>query len=400
MSVAKPIPLSVPVLRGNELAYLRECVETNWISYAGPFVPRFEQAMATFVGTRFATAVNSGTAALHLALLVSGVRPGDEVLVPSLTFIAPVNAIRYCQAHPVFMDVEPRFRQMDPEKVKDFLEKECSTVDGRLVNRRSRRPVTALLPVHILGHPVEMDPILELARRFDLRVIEDATESLGATYHGRQTGSLGDIACFSFNGNKIITTGGGGMITTDRQDWADRAKHLSTQAKSDAFEYFHDEVGYNYRLTNLQAAVGLAQMEYLPEYVRLKRSIADRYAQQLAGVGGLALPLEASTARSTYWLYTVAIEAQRYGMDARQAVARLRAENIEARPLWGPAHQQAAFRECQSYRIEVATRLFQECLSLPCSVCLTVEELGRVTETIRRGSASNNQTRLMPTLRK
>jgi len=377
------IPLSMPEMRGNELAYLRECIETNWVSYVGPFVTRFEEQMAKYVGTRHAVATNSGTAALHIALLVAGVKPGDEVLVSDLTFVAPVNAIRYAGAFPVFMDVTADHWQMDPAKVAEFLEKECHVADGRLRNRRTGRPVTAIIPVHILGHPVDMQPIVDAARRHGLKVIEDATEALGGKYRGTMIGALGDVACFSFNGNKIITTGGGGMINTDNEAWAQKAKYLTTQAKDDPIEYVHHEIGYNYRLTNLQAAVGVAQMENLDEYVRIKREIAGRYAKGLADVPGLTPPKEAPWALSTFWLYTVLVDEARYGMDSRALQRALAERNIQSRPLWAPIHTQRPYRDCQAYRIETTDRLYRDALSLPCSVGLTQADQERVIAAVR-----------------
>jgi perosamine synthetase len=378
------IPLCVPELRGNELKYLQQCIDTNWVSYVGSFVDDFERAMAAFVGTRHAVATNSGTAALHIALLVAGVEPDDEVLVSDLTFIAPANAIRYCNAVPVFMDVTRDYWQIDPEKLKDFLERECRVAGGRVVNRRTGRRVSAIVPVHILGHPVDLDPVVELARGYNLRVIEDATEALGAEYRGRRIGALSDMACFSFNGNKIITSGGGGMITTDNDAWAARAKYLTTQARDDAEEYVHESIGYNYRLTNLQAAVGLAQMELLPEYVAIKRTIAARYRSELGGTPGLTLPSEAPWARSTFWLYTVLVDEPGTGpgrATVQQALARQR---IQARPLWAPIHQQRPYRTCQAYRIDVTPELYRRGLSLPCSVGLSEADHRRVCDAVRQ----------------
>jgi perosamine synthetase len=266
------IPLCVPEIRGNEWDYIKECLDSNWVSSVGAFVDRFEGAVANYVGTEHAVATVSGTAALHIALLVAGVQPDDEVLVPTLSFIAPANAIRYVGAWPVFIDAEPIHWQMDPVKVQGFLENECRSQGGNLINRTTGRRVKAILPVHILGHPCDMDPILEVADRYELITIEDATESLGAQYKKRMAGKLGQIACFSFNGNKLITTGGGGMIVTDNQAWAERARYLTTQAKDDPIEYFHSEIGYNYRLTNIQAAMGVAQMEQIENFINQKKN--------------------------------------------------------------------------------------------------------------------------------
>ncbi len=278
---AGTIPLSVPELGGNEWLYVKECLDTNWVSSAGPFVDRFERMVAAFVGARFAVATASGTAALHLALLVAGIELDDEVIVSSLTFVAPVNAIRYIGAWPVFIDAEPNHWQMDSQKVADFLTTQCIWANGELRNKSTGRRVKAILPVHILGHPCDMDPIVQIARKFELVVIEDATEALGARYKSRTVGKPGDVACFSFNGNKIITTGGGGMIVTDNERWAEKAKYLSTQAKDDPIEYIHDEIGYNYRLTNIQAALGVAQMEQLDKHIAANYTMIHNYGVRI-----------------------------------------------------------------------------------------------------------------------
>ncbi|MEZ4731762.1 MAG: aminotransferase class I/II-fold pyridoxal phosphate-dependent enzyme [Caldilineaceae bacterium] len=249
------IPLCVPEIRGKEWQYIKECLDSGWVSSVGAYVERFEQMVADYVGAKYAVATVNGTAALHIALLVAGVQPGDEVITSDLTFIAPINAIRYVGAYPVLMDAEPHYFQIDVQKVSDFIQQECRWQNGRLWNKRTQRPVTAILPVHILGHPIDIDPLIALAQEYNLRLIEDATESLGALYKGRKLGHLGEVACFSFNGNKLITTGGGGMIVTDDEAWASKAKYLTTQAKDDAIEFIHGEIGYNYRLTNIQAAM-------------------------------------------------------------------------------------------------------------------------------------------------
>ncbi len=380
---APGIPLCVPELRGNEWRYVKECLDTNFVSSVGPFVDRFETMMAEVAGTRFAVATVNGTAALHLALLVEGVRADDEVLVPSLTFIAPANAVRYVGAWPVFIDSEPNHWQMDPEATREFLEKECSPVSGGLRNRRTGRRVSAILPVHVLGFPADMDRFIELGRRFGLPMIEDATESLGSRYKGRHTGSIGRIGCFSFNGNKILTTGGGGMITTDDEELARKAKYLSTQAKDDPVEYVHGETGYNYRLTNVLAALGCAQLENLDAYVSRKQDIARRYDHELSGVDGLSRQMAASWAQPNEWLYTLRIDQGRFGLGSRDLLRSLSRDGIQARPLWQPLHQSPAHRGSPSVGGEVAERLNRECLSIPCSVGLTESDQLRVIDAIR-----------------
>ncbi len=378
------IPLCVPEIRGNEWKYIKECLDTNWVSSVGPFVDRFERELAGYVGTKYAVATCNGTAALHIALLVAGVQPNDEVLVSTLTFIAPANAIRYVGAWPVFMDAEPDYWQMDPEKVVDFLEKECQWRNGALYNKTTGRRVKALLPVHILGHPVDMDPILEVARKYNLVVIEDATESLGAKYKERMVGTLGDIACFSFNGNKIITTGGGGMIVTDNEAWVRKAKYLSTQAKDDPVEYIHNEIGYNYRLTNIQAAMGCAQLEQLEDYITAKRRIAADYTEALQNVPGITSMCEADWAFSIFWIYTVLVDAARYGMSSRALLRKFGGAGIQTRPLWQPAHRSPAHVQCQAYHCYVAERLNRDALSLPCSIGLTIAEQQGVVNSVKK----------------
>jgi perosamine synthetase len=380
------IPLSVPEVQGHEWHYIKECLDTGWVSSVGSYVDRFEAALAARIGAQHAVATVNGTAALHVALRVAGVEPGDEVVVSTLTFIAPANAVRYLGAWPVFMDAEPRYWQMDVAKLAGFLAEGCAQVAGVLRNRRTGRRVRALLPVHILGHSVDMVPLLELARRYELPVIEDASEALGACYRGQPVGSHGDIACFSFNGNKIITTGGGGMITTNRAAWASQAKYLTTQAKDDPLEYRHEEIGYNYRLTNLAAAMGVAQLERLDEFVAAKRRIAGRYAAAFRAVPGLAGMEQAEWAQSTYWLYTVRICPERFGMNSRELLRVLGQRGIQSRPLWQPMHASGAQAGAMAWEVAVADQLCAECLSLPSSVGLTVAQQDAVIEAVLAAS--------------
>ena len=377
------IPLCVPEIRGNEWKYIKECLDTNWVSSVGPFVDRFERELADYVGTKYAVATCNGTAALHIALLVAGVQPDDEVLVSTLTFIAPANAIRYVGAWPVFMDAEPDYWQMDPQKVVYFLEQECRWDSGELRNKATGRRISAILPVHILGHPVDMDPILEVARRYNLVVIEDATESLSAKYKGRMVGHLGDIACFSFNGNKIITTGGGGMIVTDNEAWAHKAKYLTTQAKDDPAEYIHNEIGYNYRLTNIQAAMGCAQLEQLDDHIAAKRRIAATYTETLQDVRGITPMREASWAYSIFWMYTILVDETKYGVSSRALLHKLGEAGIQTRPLWQPMHSSPVYANLKRRDCPVANKLYRDALSLPCSVNCSLMQIQEVVNSIR-----------------
>jgi len=384
------IPLSAPEISGNEWKYVKECLDTGWVSSVGPFVERFEAAVADFVGTKFAVATVNGTSAIHIALKIAGIEAGDEVLIAAITFIAPANAIRYLGAYPVFVDAEPNYWQMDPEKVSEFLNNSCEMRNGALYNSNTDRRVKAIVPVHVLGHPVDLDPILEIARKFNLAVVEDATESLGAKYRGRKVGNLGQIACFSFNGNKIITTGGGGMIVTNDEAWARQAKYLTTQAKDDPLEYIHNEVGYNYRLTNLLAAMGCAQMELLPSFIERKREIASRYAKQLGEIPGISIMPEAPWAFSTHWLYTVLIEAQVFGMDSRALLRLLAKENVQSRPLWQPLHRSQALKDSGEFTCPIADRLNRDAISLPCSAGLSNGDLQVVIDVVASAAASRH----------
>jgi perosamine synthetase len=377
------IPLIVPEIRGNEWNYIKECLDTNWVSSVGSYVDRFEKLVAERAGTKYAVATVNGTSALHIALLLAGVERDDEVLVSTLTFIAPANAIRYANAWPVFIDAEPRYWQMDPERVVDFLERGCLWDGQTLSNRQTGRRVKAILPVHILGHPVDLDPILAAAKKYALPVIEDATEGLGARYKGKSLGGIGEVGCFSFNGNKIITTGGGGMLVTNNAEWAARAKYLTTQAKDDPIEYIHGAIGYNYRLTNLLAAMGCAQMEELDDFIAAKRQIAQRYGDALATIPGLQAPQEAEWAFSTFWMYTVLVNEAAGGIDSRQLLKRLAEDKIQTRPLWQPLHLSPAHISPGVAACPTSEWLYRDALSLPCSVGLSRADQDRCVEKIK-----------------
>lgn len=377
-----PISLCIPEIGGNEWNYVKECLDTGWISSVGSYVTRFEECLAREAGVPHATATVNGTAALHIALILAGVQPNDEVITSTLTFIAPANAIRYTGAWPVFIDADPDYWQIDVAKISEFLMDGCERRDGVLRNKETGRRVVAILPVHVLGHPVDMDPLLDLAHKYQLTVIEDATESLGASYRDRKVGSLGDMACFSFNGNKLITTGGGGMLVTADQTLANRARYLTTQAKDDPIEYIHKEIGYNYRLTNIQAAFGCAQMERVAEFVQNKRCVADKYRSALASVEGIHCMREANWAYSTHWMFTILVDAGVYGLDSRALMARLAEKSIQTRPLWQPLHLSPAHKLSPCIPCPVAESLYTDALSLPCSVGITDSEIDRVIAAI------------------
>jgi perosamine synthetase len=386
------IPLSVPNIRGRESEYVQECLRQEWVSSAGTFVDRFETAFAEYVGSKHAVACSSGSAALHVALLLAGVCRDDLVLVPTLTFIATVNCIRYCGADPVFVGCDAYYN-IDSAQVARFIEADCRRGPDGVVHRKTGRRVAAMLPVHVFGNAVDIDPLLELAAEFGIPVVEDAAESLGTRYRSsassrsasRHTGTLGAIGCFSFNGNKIITTGGGGMIVTDDEPLAKRAKYLTTQAKDDEVRFIHDEVGFNYRLTNVQAAIGVGQLEQMPDNLRRKTEIHARYCRELAGADGLKVAAVPPYADNNCWMVALQVSAGGYGEDREQLWQRLAKRQIQTRPLWELNHRQRPYRGCESTGdLGLAEALHRTTLTLPSSVGLTEAQQGVVIEEILR----------------
>lgn len=376
------IPLAEPTLGGNAGRYLAECLASNYVSSVGPFVERFEREFAAAVGSRYAVACASGTAALHLAMRVLDVGPGDEVFVPTLTFVASANPIRYERATPVLVDVEEETLNLDPGIVADELDRRA---------RLGLRQPKAIEVVHLVGHPADLAPVLAAAERHGVPVIEDASEALGAAYvggllGGRAVGSIGRLGCFSFNGNKLITTGGGGMVTTDDEALARRARHLSTQARLPGRAYDHDEIGFNYRLTNLAAALGVAQLEQLDELLAARRTIAARYDAAIAALPALRPAAGAPWADPSFWLYTArltvpdAVERDRV-LDALAFAA------IDARPIWSPIHTMAPYADAPRLGGAVAERVFAAAISLPSSSSLALAAQDRVISTLRSAFA-------------
>lgn len=376
----KTIYLSEPEISGSEWNYVKDCLDTGWVSSVGNYVTRFEETVANYIRTKYAIATVNGTSALHASLLVCGVQNNDEVIVPTLTFIAPVNVIKYCGAHPVFMDCNSDTLCIDVQKVSDFVTNECEQRnDGYTYNTVSNRRITAIIPVHIFGHPVDMDDLLEICTKYNIDIIEDATESLGSEYKGKKTGSFGKIGCFSFNGNKIITTGSGGMIVTDDKNLANRVRHLTTQAKSDPFVYDHDEIGYNYRLTNIQAAMGVAQMERLEEFLGIKRRNANLYKELLSDVNGVDFLWEKNWAKNNFWFYTIKVD-KKY---KKALMEFLLVKNIQIRPIWKLMHTLPMYKGSQAYKINNAIEAYETCINLPCSVNLKQEDIKRVVKIIK-----------------
>jgi perosamine synthetase len=371
------VPLAEPsLIGGNILSYLQECIDSNFVSSVGPFVDRFEREFAAMVGTKYAVACISGTAALHVALLLCGAGPGRLVAAPSFTFIASANAVAYTGADLLLFDSEPETWNGDAQLLHDDV--------VRRAKAGSRLP-DIIEAVHLLGHPADLEPLIALRERFGIPIVEDAAEALGASYtsgpfSARLAGSIGDIGCFSFNGNKIITTGGGGMIVTDDVKIAERARHLTTQAKLPGPGYVHDEVGFNYRLSNLAAAVGVAQLEELPQFVGFKQALAARYDVGLAGVS-VTLPPRAAWASPTYWLYSVLVASD--GPAADVCIDRLNASAVQARPLWHPLHLQAPYAATERIGGTIAEDIARRGISLPSSVGLTPNDQEWVIDQVR-----------------
>ena len=383
----KFIPLSVPNLKGRELEYVMHAVETEWVSTGGPYVNDFEHKIAEYAKCKGAVSCQNGTSGLHIALTVCGITRDDEVIVPTLTFIAAVNPVKYIGAEPVFMDCDDSLT-MDVDKLRDFCENECSFVEGRLLNNKSGKHVKAIVVVHVFGNMADMEGIMEVADRFNLKVIEDATEAIGTyylegRYIGKHAGTIGTVGVYSFNGNKIMTTGGGGMIVSDDVDLLKKAKHLTTQAKSDELYYTHDEIGYNYRMTNLQAALGLAQLEQLEKFIQVKKENYDLYKEEIQKIPGLKILDFKTNIRPNFWFYALYLESE-YVLDRDQTIRYLASKKIQARPIWGLISDQKPYVQSQTFKIEKAGHYLKHVVNIPCSSNLSKEDVKSVVDCLRQ----------------
>ena len=382
--MASFIPLSVPNFQGNEKEYVNEAVVSEWVSTGGSKVGDFENAIAHYVGMPRAVACNSGSSGLHLAAMVAGLGKGDEVLVPTLTFIAAVNpTTRYVGAEPVFIGCDDSLC-MDPAAAERFCAERCELQGERLIDKATSAHVKAIVVVHVFGNMADMPAFLALAEKYHLILIEDATEALGTHYtegplKGKFAGTIGDVGVYSFNGNKIITTGAGGMVVSNHPDWAEHAKHLSTQAKADELQFLHDEVGYNYRMTNLQAALGLAQIEELEGFIAHKHAMWQMYKDALDGKNGYRiLDFDENGVRPNKWFYSLYLEDDRHDRDS--LIAALQKEKIQTRPVWALIHEQADYPGSQAYGLEKAKEYRKRIVNLPCSTNLTREDCQRVID--------------------
>ncbi len=363
------IPLCIPEVRGNEWKYVKECIDTNWVSSVGSYVNLFEERFAEYLKCKNAIVTMNGTAAIQLALVTLGIGEGDEVIVPSMTFISPVNAVKYVDAIPVFCDVRRDTFVMDEEKVEE------------LITEKTK----AIMPVHIYGHPVDMDKIMDIAKKHNLYVIEDATEALGSEYKDSMIGTIGDMGCFSFNGNKLITTGAGGMLVTNNEELGKRAKFLSNQTKVvlDNKAFYHPEIGYNFRMPNLLAAFGVAQMENIAEFVNIKIDNAKYYNELLKDIKGITLQAEKEWAKNCYWLYSILVEDE-YGITRDELVNALKEEGIEARPFFMAVHEMPPYKDCKAGDMSVTKDICSRGINLPSSVGLKKSEIKLVCDIIKK----------------
>lgn len=385
------IPLSIPNFEGNEKKYVDDAIEQGWVSTGGAYINEFEHRLAEFLQVEDVAACQSGTAALHMALVCCGVQPGDMVIVPTLTFIAAVNPVKYQFARPIFMDCDDSLC-MDPVKLRKFCQEECeiSQDTGNLIYKKNQAVVRALVVVHVFGNMADMEEVMDIAQKFHLKVVEDATEALGTKYtegkyKGKYAGTIGDYGAYSFNGNKIITTGGGGAITAKRKEETAYIRYLSTQAKDDPHYYIHDAVGYNYRMTNVQAAIGVAQLEELPEFIK-RKNVNYHYYKQKLDRNDMEMRLLSfrSGTSSNQWFYAVELPIEKMDCDLKTVIEELQNQReVQTRPIWGLIHEQRPYRNALIYRIEKADYYSQRIINIPCSTQLTMQEMELVVEAIR-----------------
>ncbi len=361
------IPLHEPKFIGNEKKYLNECIDSTFVSSVGKFVDKFEKDFASYVGSKYAIATVNGTAALHISLLLAGVKDDDEVITQPLTFIATCNAISYCKAKPIFIDVDINTMGMSPTSLKEFLGKNCEIIDDKCINKTTKKVIRACVPMHTFGHPCKIDEIKNICEKWKISLVEDAAESLGSYYKGKHTGTFGKISAFSFNGNKIITSGGGGVIVTDDEALAKRAKHITTTAKiPHSYEYVHDEVGYNYRLPNLNAALLVAQMENLDKFLSSKKDLATIYKEYFSSIN-IDFVEEPNDCSSNYWLQAIKLENKKQRDDFLEFS---NSNKVMTRPIWKLCSELKMFEKCQKDELKNAKYLEERVVNIPSSVRL------------------------------
>lgn len=387
--MGRVIYLSVPNLgKENILRNLSECLESGWVSTGGRFISEFEDKIAKYVGVKEAVGIQSGTAGLHTALRVLGVKRDEEVIAPTLTFIAAVNPITYLGAQPVFIDCDDTFC-IDPIKLEKFCREECEIIKGKLYNKKTKKQIKVIVVVHVFGNMTDMEKIMDIAQKYNLKVLEDSTEALGTyyisgRYKGKFAGTIGDIGVYSFNANKIITTGGGGMVVSNNQELLDKVRFLSVQAKTNPLYFIHDEIGYNYRMLNLQAALGTEQIDQLEEFINIKIRNYKRYKEAIEKIEGLDLIPFNDNIRSNHWFYSLLVDKEKYGLNKDELLLKLNEENIQSRPIWGLIHQQKPYLNNEAYEMEKSLYYIDRILNIPCSTNLAEEEVDVVIEKLKK----------------
>jgi dTDP-4-amino-4,6-dideoxygalactose transaminase len=388
------IPLFEPNIKGNAWNYTRSCLDTNWPGYEGRFVEKFEATIKEYTGSKHAVVCNTGTSALHISLLTSGVSGNHEIIVPTVTFFATIAAIKYTGAHPVFMDCDD-YLNIDTKKLREFLKNECENTRAGLVNKKTNRHVKAILPVHVFGTPCDMNALLDIAEEFDIFIIEDAAEALGSFYPGKNEEMIScggnkennpkynKAGIFSFSANKIITSGGGGVILTNNEELARKSRYLIKTAKDNSTYWIHNEIGYNFKMSNLHAALGLSQMELLPEFLKTKEENYNIYKEELQWIEGIDLLGYPENTISNTWLYCILVDEKKYGRSAEELMKILSKEKIQSRPLWLLNHLQKPCQHHEAYRIEKALKYYKMCLNIPCSTSLTEDQIYDVISVIK-----------------
>lgn len=390
------IPLSVPNLEVQPiLENLKECLESGWVSTGGRFITEFENKLAKYVGVEEAVGVQSGTAGLHVCLRVLGVQPGDEVIAPTLTFIAAVNPITYQGAEPIFIGCDDSLC-MDPVKLEEFCENSCEMLDGILYNKKTKKAIRVLVVVHVFGNIANMEAIMAIAEKYNLKVLEDSTEALGSyyisgKYEGKFAGTIGHMGVYSFNANKIITTGGGGMVVSNNKSLLDKVRFLTTQAKTDQLYFTHDEIGYNYRMLNLQAALGTEQIDSLEKFISTKEKNYNRYKKFISKIEGLSLLPFNDNIRPNYWFYSVVVDKEKYGLNKDELLRKLVDESIQTRPIWGLIHQQKPYLSHEAFGVEKAIWYHDRILNIPCSSNLEEEEVKIVIKKLEKFRKGNDK---------
>lgn len=381
------ILLHEPALKGNEQKYLQKCINSNWISTSGKFINLFEKKIRAYTKAKNAVAVNSGTSALHISLLLSNTKPGDEVIVPTISFIAPINAVIYCKASPIFMDVDEHLN-VDVKKTISFLKEKTITKNKVTYNKKTNKRISALIVVHVFGNLANIKPLVKICKEKNIDLIEDAAESFGSYYKNfkkkRHAGTIGKFGCLSFNGNKIITCGGGGMILTEKKKLADKARYLITQAKNDKINFIHNEIGYNYRMSNLHAAVGVSQLEQIDRFIFKKKKIFNEYSKEIKKIEGLSIVKSPKYCKANNWINLIQIDKKKYKKNIKQLINLFTHNNIQVRPVWYPNHLQKPYYKFERDNIRQAMNLVNITLCLPSSVTLKKSQIKKIVTLLKK----------------